>query len=265
MATIGILGTGRMGVRLALLFADLGHQVILGSRDRERADRIIRELGHEAIQPKNYQEAVNAEVVLPAIFLRDGALDILEPFRSQLDGKIYIDITNPFNADYTDFILPWDTSGAEQIQHRFPKTRVVGAFKNVWWEVLDAPQFGDTVSDVFVVSDDAQAKAEFFKLVQGSPFRYIDAGKLSNARTVERMTLLSGELGQRYGYFPRMNYKLLGEPWSIGKCDKRSDYASGVSRCNQGRYPFGELKIQNFEFYIFNFGVADQKYEFAST
>jgi predicted dinucleotide-binding enzyme len=34
MATIGILGTGRMGVCLTLLFADIGHQVILGSRDR---------------------------------------------------------------------------------------------------------------------------------------------------------------------------------------------------------------------------------------
>jgi len=88
--------------------------------------------------------------------------------------------------------LPWDTSAAEQIQHRFPKTPVVGAFKNVWWEVFDAPQFDNTNSDVFVVSDDAEAKAEFFGLVEGSPFRYIDAGKLKNARTIERMTLLSG-------------------------------------------------------------------------
>ena len=116
--------------------------------------------------------------------------------------------------------MPWNTSGAEEIQHRFPKTRVVGAFKNVWWEVFDAPQFGDTLSDVFVVSDNAEAKAEFFSLVEGSPFRYIDAGKLSNARTIERMTLLSGELGQRYHYFPRMNYKLLGENWTPGKADR---------------------------------------------
>lgn len=209
-----------MGVRLALLFADFGHQVVLGSRDRERATRIIQKLNRDDIQSGSYQEASEAEVVLPAMFLRDGSLDTLESFRDRLDGKLYIDITNPFNADYTDFILPWDTSGAEQIQHRFPKTRVVGAFKNVWWEVFDAPQFGNTVSDVFVVSDDAAAKAEFFRLVEASPFRYIDAGKLSNARTIERMTLLSGELGQRYGYFPRMNYKLLGEPWSVGKADK---------------------------------------------
>ncbi|MBW4621453.1 MAG: NAD(P)-binding domain-containing protein [Cyanosarcina radialis HA8281-LM2] len=220
MSKLGILGTGRMGVRLAQLFAGLGHQVILGSRDLDRSARIIQKLDRDNIQPGNYQEAAEAEVVLPAMFLRDGALDTLEPLRHQLDGKLYIDISNPFNADYTDFILPWDTSGAEQIQHRFPKTRVVGAFKNVWWEVFDAPQFGNTVSDVFVVSDNESAKAEFLKLVAGSPFRYIDAGKLSNARTVERMTLLSGELGQRYGYFPRMNYKLLGEPWSVGKADR---------------------------------------------
>ncbi len=220
METIGILGTGRMGIRLSLLLANLGHQVILGPRSIERATRIVRELGHQHIHPGTYGEAADAKFILPAMFLRDGSLTTLEPFRGQLDNKIYIDISNPFNDDYTDFILPWNTSGAEDIQHRFPKTRVVGAFKNVWWEVFDAPQFGDTFSDVFVVSDRADAKAEFFSLVEGSPFRYIDAGKLSNARTIERMTLLSGELGQRYHYFPRMNYKLLGENWTLGKADR---------------------------------------------
>ena len=49
-------------------------------------------------------------------------------------AKLLIDITNPFNDDYSDFILPWNTSGAEQIQALLPETRIVGAFKNVWWE-----------------------------------------------------------------------------------------------------------------------------------
>jgi hypothetical protein len=30
------------------------------------------------------------------------------------------------------------------------------------------------------------------------------------------MTLLSGELGQRYGHFPRMNYRFVGERWTPG-------------------------------------------------
>ena len=89
----------------------------------------------------------------------------------------------------------------------------------MWWEVFDAPRFGDTLSDVFVVGDDAGAKQTFFELSQGTPFRYIDAGNLKNARTIERMTLLSGEMGQRYGFFPRMNYKLLGDQWRPGSAD----------------------------------------------
>jgi 8-hydroxy-5-deazaflavin:NADPH oxidoreductase len=167
----------------------------------------------------SYEQATNAPIVLPAMFIRDGLFDQLEPLRIALHGKLLIDISNPFNDDYSDFILPWDTSGSEQIQARLPETRVVGAFKNVWWEVFDAPRFGDTLSDVFVVGDDAGAKQIFFELTQSTPFRYIDAGNLKNARTIERMTLLSGEMGQRYGFFPRMNYKLLGDTWQPGNAD----------------------------------------------
>ncbi len=215
--SIGIIGTGRMGVRLAAAFADNGHRVILGSRDVKKAEKIVSELGRKNISAGSYQESLNSPWVLPAIFTRDGLLDILEPYRDLLDGKYYIDITNPFNEDYSDFTLPWNTSSSEQIQLRFPKTRVIGAFKNVWWEVFDAPDFEGSASDVFVVGDDVAAKEAFLHLVHGLPFRFLDSGRLSNARTVERMTLFSGELGQRLNYFPRMNYKLLGEEWTPGQ------------------------------------------------
>jgi len=218
--TIGILGTGRMAVRLARLFADSGNHVILGSRTPERATRITRGLGVASIKPGTYEQAADAPVVLPAMFLRDGMLDTIEALRPKFDGKLWIDITNPFNDRYDDFILPWDTSGAEEIQKRFPRARIVGAFKNVWWEVFDQPKFDGQLSDVYVVGDDATAKKEFQQLVRGSPFRYVDAGKLANARFVERMTLFAAELGQREGFFPRMNWRLLGEPWSVGKADR---------------------------------------------
>ena len=218
--TIGILGTGRMAVRLAQLFAQRGHEVILGSRTPERAARIAKGLGVAAIKPGSYAAAADAPVVLPAIFLRDGMFETIEPFRDKFDGKLWIDITNPFNDRYDDFILPWNTSSAEEIQKRFPRTRVVGAFKNVWWEVFDQPKFdGDVVSDVYIVSDHLAAKRDFNDLVEGSPFRFLDAGRLSNARFIERMTLFAAELGLRQSYFPRMNWRLLGEPWSIGKAD----------------------------------------------
>src|SRR5262245_23302417 len=218
--TIGILGTGRMAVRLAKLFADCGNQVILGSRTPDRAARITKGLGISRIQPGSYEQAADAPVVLPSMFLRDGMLETIEPLRSRFDGKLWIDITNPFNERYDDFILPWDTSAAEEIQKRFPRARVVGAFKNVWWEVFDQPAFDGAWSDVFVVSDESAAKRDFLDLVRGSPFRYVDAGRLANARVVERMTLFSGELGQRLGYFPRMNWRLLVDKWSPGQASR---------------------------------------------
>jgi predicted dinucleotide-binding enzyme len=220
MKTVGILGTGRMGVRLARMLAEAGVNVSLGSRDRGRAERITRKLANPKITAATYEQAASLPIVLPAIFLRDGLFEILEPYRRQLEGKLVVDISNPFNTDYSDFILPWNTSSAEELQHRFPKSTVVGAFKNVFWEVFDQPAFdGGTVSDIYVVADDEAAKKRFLALVANTPFRYLDAGRLSNARTVERMTLLVGELGVRYGFFPRMNYKLLGEPWKQGQAD----------------------------------------------
>jgi predicted dinucleotide-binding enzyme len=231
MTTVGILGTGRMGVRLAEAFARSGARVILGSRDPRRAERIAAGLNLSAITPGSYQQAVQAEFILPAMFLRDGMVATLQPYRKNLAGKIYIDISNPFNDDYSDFILPWDTSGAEELQRQFPDTRIVGAFKNVWWEVFDAPTFDGTVSDVFVVGDDQAAKQAFLDITGPMPFRFIDAGRLANARVIERMTLLSGELGQRYGYFPRMNYRLLGEPWTPGSADR---YSHLVARATSG-------------------------------
>lgn len=219
-AEIGILGTGRMGVRLAAMFARAGRRVLLGSRDRSRAEHIVRSLNIGGLTAGAYDDAVRASSVLPASFVRDGLFDALEPFRAALEGKTLIDITNPFNDDYSDFILPWGTSGAEELQHRFPETHVVGAFKNVWWEVFDAPYFNDEVSDVYVVSDHAAARQSFLELARGTPFRYVDAGALKNARTIERMTLLMGELGRRYNYHPRMNWRMLGEPWTPGSADK---------------------------------------------
>ena len=209
-AEIGILGTGRMGRRLAAMFARAGRSVVLGSRDPDRASEAVKELGLARLVPGSYEQALEANAVLPAIFIRDGLLDILEANERRLEGKLLIDISNPYNEDYSDFITPWDTSGAEELQKRIPQTRIVGAFKNVFSAVFDDPLFVGTPSDVFVLGDDEGAKQEFLRLAEGTPFRYLDAGPLINARAIERMTMITGALGRRLGSYPRMNWRLLG-------------------------------------------------------
>ena len=215
-ADLGVLGTGRMGVRLAAMFARAGRRVVLGSREPQRAAGIVAELGLPGIVAGDYGAAIEAPAVLPAVFLRDGLDALLATHRRELAGKLIVDISNPFNADYSDYILPWDTSSAELVQQLLPESSVVGAFKHVFAPVFDAPRFGDSTSDVLIVGDD-EAKQRFLALAAGTPFRYLDAGPLHFARAVERLTLITGRAGRACGYYPRMNWRLLGNETRPGE------------------------------------------------
>ena len=163
---LGVIGTGRMGARLAAMFARAGRRVVLGSRDSSRAAAIVEELAIPTLRAGCNGDALSAPAVLPAVAIRDGLFDLLDRYCSRLAGKLLIDISNPFNADYSDFMTPWDSSGAEELQRRFPQARVIGAFKNVFWEVFDHPQFGEELSDVLITGDDARAKARFVELAR---------------------------------------------------------------------------------------------------
>jgi len=212
---LGVIGTGKMGSRLAAMFALAGRKVVLGSRDSTRAAAIVEELGIPTLRAGCNGEALDAPVVLPAVFIRDGLFDLLDRHCRRLAGKLLIDISNPFNEDYSDFLTPWDTSGAEELQRQFPQARVVGAFKNVFSEVFDHPQFGESLSDVLITGDDAQAKARFLELAHGTPFRYLDAGPLIHSRTVERLTFITSRLGRQLNSYPRMNWRLLTQPGEL--------------------------------------------------
>jgi len=86
----------------------------------------------------------------------------------------------------------------------------VGAFKNTYWVVFDAPVWAGIKSDVYVTSDNAEAVRKVMQALAPLPFRIFDAGKLQNNRTIERMTLLERELAIKAGNHPRVSFHLWG-------------------------------------------------------
>ncbi|MFT3910028.1 MAG: NAD(P)-binding domain-containing protein [Ferruginibacter sp.] len=204
-----VIGTGRMarGIVSVLAKAYPG-KIGLFSRDIKKAKALINELQVDAIALNETQQ-FNAAIIIHTLWYKD-VLIWIKKYEKELKGKILVDITNPFNENYDDFVIDYNTSSAEEIQKLIPGTIVAGAFKNTYWVVFDQPEFGGIKSDIYVTADKDEERKKIMELLQPIPFRIFDAGKLKNNRTIERMTLLEKELATKAGNHPRVSFHLWG-------------------------------------------------------
>lgn len=191
---IGILGgTGRMGSGLARGYHQAGHEVILGSRQPMKAEKLANEIGTGVSGASLQSAAQNAELIVLAIGFRDVSAT-LRLVHEALRDRIVVDITNPFGA-----VPPGATSGIEENRKLAPAARWVAAYKTTFWKTLDQPALADgTQHDILVCSDDDDAKRCVMHLIEDTGFRAVDCGKLQNARTLDLMVPLMLELDQRY-------------------------------------------------------------------
>lgn len=206
-----IVGTGRMGKGLARTLAPVMNDLSWGSRDVGRLQEIINHLGLTRIKAVAVEEALKADIIVHTLWFRD-LIPWVQEHREALKGKILVDISNPFTADFTDFVTEWGTSAAEELQRAVPETIVVGAFKNTFFEVLNNPVHNGLKSDVYVTGDNEEAKRTVMEALLPIPFRVYDGGSLKNNRTIERMTLFERELAIRYGHYPYVSFRLFGSP-----------------------------------------------------
>lgn len=192
VAVVG--GTGPQGRGLGYRLARAGHDVILGSRDADRATAAADELsarlvGRGAVTGAgNVDACAKADIVLLAVPY-DGHDAVVEQLQEAVVGKIVISCVNPLGFD-KDGPFGLDVPGgsaAEAAAELLPGSVVVGAFHHLSAVTLitDDPIH----DDVLVCADDrdaAEVVADLARAVTGRPGLY--AGRLRLARQLEPLT-----------------------------------------------------------------------------
>ncbi|GAA3735894.1 NADPH-dependent F420 reductase [Salinactinospora qingdaonensis] len=200
--TIAVLGgTGDQGRGLARRFALAGHEVIIGSRNAERAASAAAELDVASVRGlANAEAAEQGDLVIVAVPW-EGHRELLESLREPLAGKIVVDCVNPLGFDKRGaFALPVEEgSAAEQASAVLPDSRVVAAFHHVSAVVLLDPQVDEVDLDVLVLGDDREATDTVRALAARiSGVRGIYGGRLRNAHQVEALTANIISINRRY-------------------------------------------------------------------
>jgi predicted dinucleotide-binding enzyme len=191
MSSISIIGSGNMASAIGALALKGGNAVEIVGRDAAKAAELARALGDGATAG-TWGAAPGGDIVILAV-LFDSAVPVVSQYGDALDGKIIVDITNPFNASATGLAVPDGTSVAQMVAKAAPAgARVVKAFNTIFRDVLAA---GGPL-DVFMAGDDAQAKARVSAFVTSLGLRPRDAGDLTMARWLEGAGLLSVGLGR---------------------------------------------------------------------
>ena len=203
---IGIIGSSTVAQTLATKLLELGHSVMISSRDTSQAkDRgdwgmlpsaddfaaAQRELGRQAAAGGFARAAEHGEIVVNAT-AGGHSLEALEAAGAQnLAGKILVDVANAldFSKGMPPTLLYCNTDSlAERIQAAFPAARVVKTLNTTNAQVMvDPAQLGEPTT-MFVAGDDQAARdwvrTELLERWFGWG-QVIDLGDLSAARGLE--------------------------------------------------------------------------------
>ncbi|MDW3850442.1 NAD(P)-binding domain-containing protein [Micromonospora sp. BRA006-A] len=214
---IAILGTGMVGRAIAARVAELGHEVVVGTRDvaaTRAGDWGDWAADHPGVTLAGHADATaEADLVVNATS-GDGSLPALDAAGAEnLAGKVLLDIANPL--DFSKGFPPTlsvlnDDSLGERIQRAFPRTRVVKALNTLTADLMTHPlQLADGDHSVFVSGDDAEAKKVVVDLLTSFGHSdVIDLGDITTARGTEMLLPIWLRLYGRLGT-PLFNVKVV--------------------------------------------------------
>ncbi len=201
---IGILGgTGKEGAGLGVRWAQAGHEIVIGSRDAERARGKAAELAAQAPGARisgmsNRDAATAAEVVVLAL-PANGLGATLPEVRDGCRGKTVVSTVVPLTfGGGRLFTPPPQGSSAEEAQEILgPEAKVVASFHHIAAHELSATDHA-IECDLLMCGGDAASKAAVAELGTSMGLRAVDVGALTNAGPLEGITAVLATVNRRY-------------------------------------------------------------------
>ncbi len=188
---VGILGSGVVGQTIGRKLVELGHDVLIGTRDAGKLREWLDKVGGKARVGSFADAAAHGEIVFNCT-AGAGALEALKMAGERnLNSKVLLDVSNPldFSSGMPPSLLVSNTDSlGEQIQRAFPAVKVVKTLNTVSAHVMINPKrIADGNHDIFISGNDAGAKARVADILK-TWFGWkhvIDLGDISTARGVE--------------------------------------------------------------------------------
>ena len=203
MSSVGILGgTGPAGRGVGIRLVRGGYDVVLGSRDAERAAGVADGLKGDApgtLSGAANELAATCDVVIVATPW-DSAVATVSALKGQLSDKIVISMVNALAREGKELVpfYPPRGSMAAQIAHALGESTVVGAFHHLpASKMVDLDS--DLDADVVIFGDDAAARESVAAMVDAMPgLHAVIAGTMSLASAVEAFTAVCISINIRH-------------------------------------------------------------------
>ena len=192
-------GTGSLGNALALRLGAPGVKVIIGSRDAQKAQKVVADLkprmrAGELVGMANREAVTQGEFVVIAVPY-EGQAQMVRDLKGQLAGKIVIDTVVPLKKG-KPFVPTAGSALLEAQSILGDEAPVVGALHNV--SAVDLGDVDSHLGDVLVCGDSDEAKKRVMEIIGRIGARAFDGGPAANAYVIEGLTGVIIHLNKKY-------------------------------------------------------------------
>jgi len=203
---IGILGTGMVGETLGTKFAQMGHQVKMGSRtaNNENAAKWAAKNGTAASAGTFAQAAEFGEMVFLCL-KGDVQMDVIRSVGERPFGsKPVVDVSNPLDFSHgmpPSLSICNTNSLGEEVQKALPAAKVIKTLNIVNCEIMIEPNKAGQQPTMFICGNDSAAKVSVTLLLKDLGWAdIIDLGDITKARATEMLLPIWLSLMQTLGH-----------------------------------------------------------------